>query len=135
MTAFSLASCRRALRFGAVTTSNENTQFEATDEALFNAGYDDAPVNERPMTLDLEAAERETDEGPADPVASERLRARRARLTQAVAEIVATLAIVSSMAFGMDLVRGPDAVSSQDTRAGGVRCGPAGETPMLRYSP
>jgi hypothetical protein len=110
MTAFSLASCRRTLRFGVVTTREEDMQFEAADEAFFNAA-DDAPVSERPITLDLEAEEGETDGAPADSVVSGRLRARRARLTQAVAEIVATLAILSTTAFGMHVVRGLSAPS------------------------
>lgn len=95
-----------------MTTTDQGTQFEASDEAFFNAAYDDAPVSERPITLDLEPEEPETDEPPLDPIASERLRARRARLTQSVAEIVATLAILSSTAFGMHLVRGSAASSS-----------------------
>ena len=92
-----------------MTTSKEDTQFDAVDEAFFNAMDDDtdaAPL-ERPGTFDLEAQESRADEGHADPIASERLRARRARLTQAVGEIVATLAAVSGTAFGMNFVRGP----------------------------
>jgi len=90
-----------------VTTTKEDTQFDATDEAFFNAANDDAPVSERPITLDLEAEASESDEAPVDPAASDRLRARRERLTQAVAEIVATLALVSGTALVMHFVRGP----------------------------
>jgi hypothetical protein len=117
MTAFSLASCRWTLRFGIVTTRNEDRQFEAAEEAFFNAAYDDAPLSERPVTLELEAEEAEIDEGPVDPVASERLRARRARLTQGVTEIVATLAVLSGTAFGMHLVRGLPAASPRAAAA------------------
>jgi hypothetical protein len=94
-----------------VTTSNEDVQFDATDEAFFNAAYDDAPVSEHPVTFDLEAETPETEAWPRDPAASERLRARRARLTQAVAEIVATLALVAGTAGCLHVVRGPDAVA------------------------
>jgi hypothetical protein len=108
MTVLGLAPSRRALRLGDVITSSEDTQFDATDEAFFNAA-EGAPATERPLTVELEALERETDEEPADPVAGERLRARRARLTQTVTEIVATLAFMSGTAFGMHIVRGPAA--------------------------
>lgn len=87
-------------------TTHEDTQFDAADEAFFNAAQDDVPVSERPSTLGLEAEAPETDDWPRDPAASERLRARRARLTQAVAEIVATLALLAGTAGGMHLVRG-----------------------------
>jgi hypothetical protein len=110
MTVLGLASSRRTLRLGDVTTGDEDTQFDATDEAFFNAA-EDAPATERPPTAELEAQELETDEEPADPVASERLRARRARLTQTVTEIVATLAFMAGTAFGMHMVRGPAASS------------------------
>ena len=100
-----------------MTTANEDTQFDATDDAFFNAAHGDAPVSERPITLDLEAQELETDEAAVDPIASERLRARRARLTQNVAEIVATLALVSSTAFGMHFVRGSAASSPRAAAA------------------
>jgi hypothetical protein len=113
MTAFSLALRPRTLRFAAVTTSHEDTQFDATDEAFFNAPYDDGAVSERPVTLDVEEQGRETDEGLPDPVESERLRARRARLNQTVVEIVSTLALMSSMAFGMELARGSAASSER----------------------
>jgi hypothetical protein len=94
-----------------VATTSEGTGFDATDEAFFNAAYDDAPVSEPPAILDLEAEAPETDELPSDLAASERLQARRARLTQAVAEIVATLALVAGTAGVMHLVRGPAASS------------------------
>jgi hypothetical protein len=96
-----------------VTTS----EFEATDEAFFNAAYDDAPVSEAPVTFDLEAQEPETEQTPAEAMVSERLRARRTRLTQAVVEIVSSLALVSSLAAGMHLVRSSAASSSREAAA------------------
>ena len=105
MTGLGLALCQETLTLGAVTTSDENAPFDATDEAFFNAAYEDSPVSERPVTLELDSPDAEADEELPDPVEHERLRARRARLTQTVVEIVGTLALVSSTAFGMDLVR------------------------------
>jgi hypothetical protein len=105
-----------------VTPTTEDTQFDATDEAFFNAAYDDAPVSERPVTFDLEAdhieAEQlEDDVRLVDAAASQRFQARRARLTQSVAEIVATLALVAGTAGGMHLVRGPIAASPRAAAA------------------
>jgi hypothetical protein len=107
-----------------VATTNADTEFDATDEAFFNAAYDDAPVSEPPITLDLEAEAAEAGEWARDPAASERLQARRARLTQTVAEIVATLALVAGTAGCMHLVRGPAASSPRAVAPSGAtsRC-------------
>ena len=132
MTEFNLAIWRRTLRLGAVT-SNEDTQFDATDEAFFHAIHDDSPVSERSVTLELEAHDREADHQPADPAESEHFRAHRARLRQTVVEIVATLALVSSTAFGMDLVRGSAraaGLSSTAPPALAGSCGRSDVTPV-----
>jgi hypothetical protein len=92
-------------------------EFDATDEAFFNAAYDDAPVSEAPVTLELEAQEPETDQTPAEAMVIERLRGRRTRLTQAVVEIVTSLALVSSLAAGMHLVRSSAASSAREAAA------------------
>jgi hypothetical protein len=105
MTAFSLALWPRALRFDAVT--HEDNSFDATDEAFFRAAYDDTPASESAITLELDAEEDEREQPAVDVAVSQRLQARRARLTQAVAEIVATLALVSGTAGALHLVRGP----------------------------
>ncbi len=102
-------------------TTTEETQFDATDEAFFNAAFDDAPVSERPVSFDLEPEENpddgDSDARPADPAASQRFHARRERLTQSVAEIVATLALIAGTAGGMHLVRGPIAASPRAAAA------------------
>ena len=89
------------------------SEFDATDEAFFNAAYDDGPVSEAPVAFDVEAQEPEPDQSPAEALLSERLRARRTRLNQAVVEIVASLALVSSLAAGMHLVRSSAASSAR----------------------
>jgi hypothetical protein len=96
-----------------VTTS----EFDATDEAFFNAACDDAPVSEAPVTFDLEPQDPETDQTPAEAIVSERLRARRTRLTQAVVEIVTSLAMVSGLAAGMHFVRSSAASSAREAAA------------------
>jgi len=127
MTGFSLAMCRRALTLAAVT-SRGDTQFDAIDEAFFHAADADSPASERPVTLELEAEDSEADQGPPDRAESERLRARRAGFTQMVVEIVATLALVSSAAFGMNLVRGSAGSAGALPDSGtAARCGHAAE--------
>lgn len=112
MTPSGLASRQRTFRFPAVTTTHEDGQFDAADEAFFNAAYDDARadgalMSERPVTIDLEEEEQETAARPLDAAALQRLQARQARLTQRVSEIVATLALLSATALGMHYARGP----------------------------
>jgi hypothetical protein len=80
-------------------------QFDDSTEAFFDTASDEAPDSQRPVTLDLELQEPLSEEIGPDPARVAYLSARRERLKRAVAEIVATLAGLSGITFGMNFAR------------------------------
>jgi len=105
-----VAPSPQAVRFCAVMTQPE-TRFDEATEAFFDAGCEEAPDSQRPVTLDLELDELESEEIAPTSARVVYLDARRERLKRAVAEIVATLAGVAGLAFGMNSARGTAAPS------------------------